>query len=168
MKQITLLFISAIYYAIASGQALTTPLSLISNAGGTAEQVTLNGNSNNSIEWTLGETITGIGQANNQTITIGEQQGLPNNAVTGIAELPFSKVKIFPNPASSYIEIANLPGGNNTITLTDISGKTIITKTITGNSQNISTGQLASGTYLLQLANTANNAATYKITITNR
>jgi len=141
------------------------PLSLISSSGGT-EQITNNGNIGN-ITWSIGETFIGGGIAGTQSISIGEQQGLPDITSTGISPVVFNNVKVYPNPASSYIRIENLPEGNKTIRLTDITGKTLQVSATSATEKVISTTNLATGVYNLILGMETMEQSSFKIIITN-
>jgi hypothetical protein len=152
----------------ARGQTPQTPLSLISTAGGTGTvEINLR---IKSVEWTIGETFigTGVYTSNSMVITMGEQQAFPTNwPPVGIEETIFRDVKVFPNPASAYVKIENLPAGKNTLTLTDLAGRELQKLTTSESNQIIATKNLPAGNYLLMLERKKNQQVTFKIIITN-
>ncbi len=161
MKQTALLFL-LIFCCYISRAQLTTPLSLISTSGG------IGAVNSTTIEWTLGETFIGSGTNGNQTTTIGEQQDSLNIFPLGIPEAPFSKVKVYPNPANTYIKADNLPDGEKTILLTDMAGRCLQSFKTTGQSVTVYTSQLASGIYNLELVGQENSQSSFKISIINK
>jgi hypothetical protein len=147
----------------ARGQT-TVPLSLISNSGGTG-QATVGGTAA-TVEWTLGETLINAGTAGSRSITIGQQQPLitPN---TGISESVFQSLKIYPNPAASYVTIENMPQGKKNLTLSDAAGKTILETATRDNRFTIQVQSLAAGMYQLHIALNSKQTHTAKIIISN-
>ncbi len=162
-KRIPILVVFTLFTSLVWGQ-YKTPLSLISTSGGFGT-ATINSNPA-TIEWTIGETFIGIGNANGQTMTIGEQQALGNWAV-GIEETIFNNVKVYPNPANNYIKIDNLPNGKKTIQLTNITGQVVQSLATTENFQTLNTSNLSTGNYTIIISTQKNQKTSFKISITN-
>lgn len=83
--------------------------------------------------------------------------------------LPAHSVKVFPNPAQDYatVELDFEKAMNATITLADISGKVIQTRThqnVQKHTQNMDLGNLSSGTYIIRIA-TPEGTSTKKLLI---
>lgn len=64
-------------------------------------------------------------------------------------------IKVYPNPAKDklYIELPNDIVGDTTFSLMDIQGRIVLTKTSNSVNENIDTGHLISGIYLLTIEN---------------
>lgn len=60
-------------------------------------------------------------------------------------------VKVFPNPATHYVDLKNV-SGYNALKIVNLNGQTVYSKKITGNEDRIDIGQLASGIYVLHLS----------------
>ena len=88
------------------------------------------------------------------TGTVGNEVG-PSNWQTALSLEGFEKenaVKLFPNPTSDELNIQLLNSLNNTsLSIIDITGKTIITQTLNDSSSSIDVSNLLSGLYLLKL-----------------
>ena len=91
--------------------------------------------------------------------------------VTTVDERPLSEhtVKVFPNPASSYTQLALdfNQSVDATVTLADINGRVISMKNLNGilqHDERMDLSQLATGTYIIRVA-TADGTATRKISV---
>ena len=71
----------------------------------------------------------------------------------GINELKTNEFTIYPNPFSDNIFIKNNYGESSLVTLSDISGKILISKVLTSNEETIDTRVFSSGNYLLIIRN---------------
>ena len=71
--------------------------------------------------------------------------------VAGNLEIGLSNILIYPNPAYNFLMIENLSNANK-ITITDITGKTVLTNMLQSNFSNkIDISKLNSGTYLIKI-----------------
>ncbi len=164
MKKIIIIQLFVLFCSMAKGQYIT-PLSLISTSGGIAE--TTIGGKVHVVEWTIGETIIGEGSTGSLTMTIGEQQHF-SNAPNTVAESIFKTVKVYPNPASTFVKIENLPIGNKSISITDITGKIVRRLYSDDGAVMMSTSDLSTGNYLLNIYAESNQHITYKISINKK
>lgn len=164
MKQVIILF-SVMLLSSMSRAQLQTPLSLVSASGGMG-QTTINTKSY-IVEWTMGETISGLGTAGNYTMSIGEQQGLSNwpNAVDVAI---FKTVQVYPNPANDIIRIDQLPEGLIGISLKDIVGKVVRTLSTSNNSCSVNVADLTEGHYVLTLNHSSHQQTSFKILISKK
>lgn len=130
------------------------PLSLISSSGGMG-QTSINGGTAN-VEWTLGETFIYGGNVGATVISNGEQQNDVGFGV-GINEIFFSALNIYPNPTKSYLQIEQLPKGENTISIVSLTGKVL--QTLVTKEQNIQLllQNYAAGMYSLNIVNGTNS-----------
>jgi Secretion system C-terminal sorting domain/Polysaccharide deacetylase len=78
---------------------------------------------------------------------------------TSIQEAPPSVFKLFPNPANNIlnVEIMNDWLDDSQFTITDISGKSIITSNMTNKKQNIDISKLSQGVYFFKLTQQQNS-----------
>jgi hypothetical protein len=74
-----------------------------------------------------------------------------SDGVLGLGDNELTAVSIFPNPASSSLNIANAE--NATIEVYNILGQVMVTKTDITNAEAIDVSQLATGTYLVKISN---------------
>ena len=147
-----------------AGNAQTTPLSLISTAGNNLGTTTIAGTSYN-VDWTIGEVLIGSGTSGSQNITIGEQQPGYVYDHTGVQEVIFGNVKLYPNPLNKVLNIENLPFGENSITLQTLDGKKVLELSSHHAKESIDISAQPAGIYLLTLS--ANQSiASYKLSIT--
>jgi hypothetical protein len=87
-------------------------------------------------------------------------KGHINALGTGIpAEL--ASVKVFPNPATNYVQVDGLAAvkGDKTITVRGVNGAVISSQTTSSSSLRIATDQLPAGMYILQVATGAATAS---------
>jgi hypothetical protein len=69
---------------------------------------------------------------------------------SGIEETSQSIVSVYPNPVTDYIVVDNAPAGA-TITINDLSGRTVCKQIHTGNKKTLSVASLPRGVYLFTL-----------------
>ncbi|MBL4669927.1 MAG: T9SS type A sorting domain-containing protein, partial [Flavobacteriales bacterium] len=81
----------------------------------------------------------------NGTITFYENLGLS----TGISEIENTEINIYPNPTANKLEIRNLKSPITTISIIDVTGKTV--KTIIGNVNTVNVSDLTRGIYFIQI-----------------
>lgn len=110
-------------------------------------------NTNGTLSWTLGETLTDTYINNQSVLTQGFQQ--PTLKVTSITELPGLDYSItaFPNPAKEYVKLKiekdNVDGMQ--YDLLDMSGKVIESKKIQNAETEISFSDLIPATYFIRI-----------------
>jgi hypothetical protein len=146
-----------------SAQAHLVPLSLTSTAGSIGETV-IKGNTR-SLEWSIGEVIIGSGNSDSYVVTHGEQQGLKNALHVGITKAEYSRVNVYPNPASQFISIDKMPDGIKMISLHNYLGYPFFAISTDEGSLSIPTALLPSGFYLLTIQSESHQALAYKISI---
>ncbi|GHV09731.1 hypothetical protein FACS1894162_0960 [Bacteroidia bacterium] len=69
---------------------------------------------------------------------------------TGIADVENSSVKLYPTPATDNVTISGIQG-DETIRFFDSNGRTVIIRQATGTTENIETGQLPKGVYIVRI-----------------
>jgi hypothetical protein len=80
----------------------------------------------------------------------------------GIENIAANDVKVFPNPASDIVHIAN--AANSNIVVCDVLGKVVISESSITNDFNLNVSALAKGNYVLKIMN-GNQVVTQKIAI---
>ena len=121
-----------------------------------------NASSNITVSYTVGEiSVKGLSNGN---INLGQgftSSAVQSTTVTAIQETDkeLLQVKIYPNPASDFLflDIENSKDPNIQISIYDISGKLISKETYVAQNNHIgiNTQQWQTGSYLLQLSNSA-------------
>jgi len=86
-----------------------------------------------------------------------------NVEIVGTNELAVSSFEMYPNPTSSELTLANLPT-EGTITVLDLSGKKLMSKTISNATEKLVVNQLSSGIYLVAVS-TAQGQITKRLVI---
>ena len=79
-------------------------------------------------------------------------------------------IKIYPNPASSYVTIdGNLPENikKADVVVLNLAGQILKTEVYHGNSKNIAVSDLPSGVYLIEIRYSKDERTTYKIIVKN-
>lgn len=76
--------------------------------------------------------------------------------------LNISELKTYPNPVKNILNITNIDGIKD-VTVLNILGQTVISKTVNGSETKIDMQNLSSGTYLVKINSTANETKTVKI-----
>jgi hypothetical protein len=73
--------------------------------------------------------------------------------LSGVNESPeLQNVNVYPNPADDYITVSGLNSGMNyTAQLVDLSGRVVVSNTITSDNAQLATGELTAGVYLLNI-----------------
>ena len=111
-------------------------------SGGTSNAIT--------VQW----GSAGVGSV---SITETNQSGCTGNAYNidialwhvGINQPEASQLSVFPNPAKNYIRIKAVNPENKLLTLTDVTGKTVKTITVSQPEENLFIGDLPDGIYFL-------------------
>jgi len=121
--------------------------SVISSTGGSASA------GNVKMDYTLGETVIETFSAGGNTLTQGfHQTNLTLVAVENV-EL-FAEISIYPNPTSEFVNI-DIPVNYKLmeISMFDVTGKLLKTKTNASGLVTFDVNDLATGTYYLQVIN---------------
>jgi hypothetical protein len=85
-------------------------------------------------------------------------------SIAGINENEFSTFDIFPNPAKEQVTISNIEAGS-TVTLVDVTGKTVSQQLSNSTSVNLQTSALTSGVYFVRVINNNGISGTQKLVI---
>jgi len=71
--------------------------------------------------------------------------------LTGLSNAKVANFSIYPNPASDNVTITFTESVSGTVSIVDLKGNVVATKSISGNTTNISTADLASGVYVVKI-----------------
>lgn len=85
--------------------------------------------------------------------------------INGFEENAFSRVTVFPNPASRWITLKNLPEEAVDLDIMSLEGKTIFSYQSSKENNMIDLGELSAGTYLIRLR-LDDSTSTFKIQVT--
>jgi hypothetical protein len=108
--------------------------------------------SNNKISWTLGETVVGIMDSQNNQVSNGYHQGL-NVSTLMIEDVSLDlKLIVYPNPTSNYLNVFHPNQDNFEVRITDINGKDIFLGNIT-KSMPIDLSNYTKGVYFVTILN---------------
>lgn len=116
-------------------------------------------NSSYSIDWSLGEVATATYSNATYTLNEGFQQTLIT--VTKINDVVDFNIKVYPNPATNYVKVISETKDLD-LTLTDLSGKTLLNKKTNSTETSINFSDYAAGIYLLNITKN-NKVETFKI-----
>lgn len=117
----------------------------------------------NGTTWTDRESAAQRGAAAFLNITTGWTAGFSTDELTdGIFKLTgqlgvedvaaTAKFKVFPNPASSNVTISVTDVDSYNLNVTDLSGKTVMTRTLSGMENNLDISALSTGAYFFELS----------------
>lgn len=81
-----------------------------------------------------------------------EWKNFTNLVVTGIETMNASNFSVFPNPATDNVTITLTESVSGTVSIVDLHGNVVATKSISGNTSNISTADLASGVFVVKIS----------------
>ncbi|MEY5048715.1 MAG: hypothetical protein RLZZ175_2074 [Bacteroidota bacterium] len=70
---------------------------------------------------------------------------------TGLENSIVSNFSIYPNPATDNVTVSLTESVSGTVSIVDLHGNVVATKSISGNTSNISTAELASGVYVVKI-----------------
>jgi hypothetical protein len=106
----------------------------------------------------------------NYTVSLADEHGCINYStpvfVAGINDLSYSSFSLYPNPTSDYVTIAFTPTYTNAILiLKDITGRQILQTKLSTSPQQLPTGNLPAGVYMVTL--NANGQAGARLLIKN-
>lgn len=108
------------------------------------------------IDFTIGEPIIGTLQKNSKTLTQGYHQ--PNLAIIEVKQIDENfNAALFPNPATSFINIEIDDFEGVSFKLEDLSGKVLDQKDINKNITPVNVKSLERGIYLLKLIDDKDN-----------
>ncbi len=82
--------------------------------------------------------------------------------ITGIDKAEEAKLEVYPNPFDDFITIKNVVN-QSIFNVFSVDGRKVVTGSIVGNNQVISTSTLGAGIYVLQLITSEGQIATQKI-----
>jgi hypothetical protein len=68
---------------------------------------------------------------------------------TDVPDVNSENIKLYPNPVLDYLSVSGIDG-KVLVTISDLNGKTVLTKQITGN-ENIAVSALPQGLYIVKL-----------------
>jgi lysophospholipase L1-like esterase len=88
--------------------------------------------------------------ADNETRIVSKEL---NIQLTSVRTNYFNKINVYPNPAFNVIQVQSGNIKNTNYTITDLSGKLVLSGRITNGCDEINTGRLSTGTYLLAIGN---------------
>ena len=81
----------------------------------------------------------------------GKFTNIVESPVTSIETINSSNFNIYPNPTTDNVSINFTEAVSGSISLVDLHGNVVATKSISGNTSNISTSDLASGVYVVKI-----------------
>ena len=104
--------------------------------------------------------------ANVGSTLFADDLGLVINPTTSIAEQQLADVSVTPNPVADHVMIKNISGTNAVFTLSDVTGRMVSEKKITGSENLISVTSFPAGLYFYSITNENKTAIkTGKLTI---
>lgn len=120
--------------------------------------------STSSLQWTIGQLVTGASSNGNIVLINGFQQSILT--ISKISENDLSNnIRIFPNPTNSYleVEIDNPDFKTFTIRIYNIMGKLYYEEKILDKKQIIYLSNFCNGTYIIQITNKNILISTHKV-----
>ncbi len=160
MKKLTFLFIFFLLTGLVKGNAQTLSPTVISSGGDFFE------NSNVSISWTLGETVTETFSNSSIILTQGFHQPLTEAVSNGLwnsASLDMD-IDVYPNPSKNklHIYMSRLEFDSYTLELYDMNGQKYLTKNVSEKNYILNMESFAAGSYLIRIV-TPEGFQTFKI-----
>jgi len=120
-----------------------------------------------SINYTIGQVVYNVISGSNGTIIQGVQQPYEISVVTGIEEASgvILESSVYPNPTTGILTLKfeNIGKENLTYKLSDVNGKLLENKKITGNETTISMANLLPGIYFLKVNDNRKEIRIFKI-----
>ena len=147
-------FIGVLLSLSVSAQSLDRQV--VSTSGGFQKNSTL------SLEFTIGEIVVGDFSATSVLLTQGFNQSSDTQNVSVHTLNTKERIKLFPNPASSEINLES--SVNVSVVILDYLGKEVvgITSVMSGITTVVSVDHLASGVYFLQVQDENMNVSTIR------
>lgn len=117
--------------------------------------------SNNGLTWTNIDEDASHTTLTIKSATLGYSGGFASAGAGGIYKLSnilstgnvtAAKFKVFPNPASSTVTISAADIDTYKLSVTDLSGKTVMSKTLNGMENNLDISGLSTGAYFFELS----------------
>lgn len=96
--------------------------------------------------------LAGNTRINNDIIDLGAYE-FHKEVVVSIDDLVYSRVSIFPNPATESLQVNNVPNAVSALYISDISGKIMRYKEVKGQSMSIDISDLLNGIYVIHIGN---------------
>ena len=145
MNKKLLILLSGMFFCGSVVFCQTIQNSVISSTGGSASS------GNVKMDYTLGETVIETFSAGGNTLTQGFHQ--TNLALVAIENVElFAELSVYPNPTSQFVNL-DIPANYNLldISMYDVTGKLLRTKTNASGLVTFDVNDLATGTYYLQV-----------------
>lgn len=120
-------------------------------------------NASNTIDYTIGETVTATTSNGTNDLTQGFHQ--TSLVITNLEDLDVNfSAHVFPNPTSEFVNVTIDKYEGLTVTIYDASGKLVKQTTLDQAQTSIKVSEFAEGTYLLTLTHQKNKKIkTYKL-----
>jgi photosystem II stability/assembly factor-like uncharacterized protein len=116
----------------------------------------------NGTSWQTVESAEQRGAADFLNMTTGWTSGFTEDSITdgvykltgplGIDTASIAKFKVYPNPASSIVTIATPDVDSANLSVTDLSGKVVMTKSLSGIENTVDISNLATGAYFFEIS----------------
>lgn len=156
-KQASLSVLLFLGLGLATANAQETTVASGGNASG----------SGGSVSFSVGHVVYTTNSSTAGTVAQGVQQPYEISVVTSIAEKTAQNLNLqaFPNPTSEVLllQIPDFDSQNLMYQLTDVNGKLIESKKITGKTESINVLHLATATYFLKVIQNNSEVKTFKI-----
>ncbi len=156
-KQASLSVLLFLGLGLATANAQETTVASGGNASG----------SGGSVSFSVGQVVYTTNSSTAGTVAQGVQQPYEISVVTSIAEKTAQNLNLqaYPNPTSEVLllEIPDFDSQNLMYQLTDVNGKLIESKKITGKTESINVLHLATATYFLKVIQNNSEVKTFKI-----
>lgn len=156
-KQASLSVLLFLGLGLATANAQETTVASGGNASG----------SGGSVSFSVGQVVYTTNSSTAGTVAQGVQQPYEISVVTSIAEKTAQNLnlQVYPNPTSEVLllQIPDFDSQNFMYQLTDVNGKLIESKKITGETESINVLHLATATYFLKVIQNNSEVKTFKI-----
>jgi hypothetical protein len=96
-----------------------------------------------------------------------DAQPVTCTSVTGVNDGVNAALVVYPNPAAAGTEVLVDFGqaGEYTLTVVDVTGKTLMTRTVTGSQSSVATSTFAPGMYMVNVKNSAGSVSSQKLIV---
>ena len=123
--------------------------------------------SGGSASYTVGQPSYTYASSVDGSVSEGVQQTYQITSSTGIEEENGITLKAYPNPTKDILTLSvedDMIGSEDlNYTVLDVSGKVLTTGTITGTSEEVYMGKMATGTYFLSVSSSSQSIKTFTI-----